>query len=63
MRTLQCKGCEKIMAEIRDGRVIPSLVVYCETCHERIQYAIAKAYSPRADLPDFMRGFKSGFDG
>lgn len=63
MKELRCKGCEKLMDEVRTGRVIPTLIVYCEDCHDRIQYAIAKAYSPRADMPDFMRGFKRGYDG
>jgi phage FluMu protein Com len=57
MKQLRCNHCEKVMAKLKPGSlVIPSIIVYCPTCNDRLSAAaINSIKGGRNDMPDFMR--------
>ena len=63
MRTakeLNCAGCEKHMATLRDAKVRNGIVVYCERCDKKMQHLLKLSVPAGKYMPDFMRGLFGG---
>lgn len=56
MKQLRCNHCDKLMIELRAGKFIPDVVVYCQTCNNRLSAAAVNSLKGgRNNMPDFMR--------
>ena len=47
-RVMRCEKCRRVVAEIRDGKLIKGLIAYCPDCNPEDR--------PPIDVPDFMKG-------
>lgn len=60
-KKLECKGCGKHMAILRDAKVRKGMVVYCAECAGTVDKMLTqKTASAAHDLPEFMRGLFGG---
>ena len=59
-KELNCAGCKKNMATLRDAKVRNGMIVYCEHCNDKMKHMLKLAVPAGKYMPDFMRGLFGG---